>query len=78
MDPHHVLMLPIRREMFLYKKTGRPIHAWRAYRWIRTAGLPVPPWFLKYLDECAERLDRLDKMDTKLPEDVAAAFALIG
>jgi hypothetical protein len=63
----------IRREMTLFAKTGRPIHAWRAYRWIREAGLPVPPWFLEYLDECAERLA---KMDPKSPDEVAAAFAM--
>jgi hypothetical protein len=65
----------IHREMALYAKTGRPIHAWRAYRWIREAGLPVPPWFLEYLDECAERCD---KIDPKSPEQVAAAFAMDG
>jgi hypothetical protein len=63
----------IRREMALFAETGRPIHAWRAYRWIRQAGLPVPPWFLEYLDECAERFDR---MDPKSPEQVAEAFAM--
>jgi len=63
----------IRREMALYAKTGRSIHAWRAYYWIRQAGLAVPPWFLEYLDECAERLD---KMGQKSPEQVAAAFAM--
>ena len=36
--PQHVLMLPIRREMALYAKTRRPIHAWRAYRWISASG----------------------------------------
>jgi hypothetical protein len=63
----------IRRAMALYAETGRAIHAWRAYRWIRRAGLPVPPWFLEYLDDCAARFDG---MDPRSPEDVAAALLL--
>jgi hypothetical protein len=60
----------IRREMALFARTGRAIHAWKAYRWIREARLPVPPWFLEYLDECAARFDT----GPKSPEDVAKAF----
>jgi hypothetical protein len=61
----------IRREMVLYSRTKRPIHAWRAYRFIRMTGLPVPPWFLEYLDGCAERLD---KTPPETHADVAEAF----
>jgi hypothetical protein len=63
----------VRREMALYAETGRPIHAWRAYHWIRRAGLEVPPWFLEYLDGCAARLmaSPIEK-----PEHVAEAFAM--
>jgi hypothetical protein len=63
----------IRRERALYAKSSRPIHAWRAYYWIRKAGLPVPPWFLEYLDGCAERLM---KSPLKKPEEVAEAFGM--
>jgi hypothetical protein len=77
MDPQQTLAalssIALRREMALYGKTGRSIHAWRAYRWIRTAGLPVQPWFLEYLDECAERFG---KTDPKSPGQVAEAFAM--
>lgn len=61
----------IRYEMTLFAETGRPIHAWHPYHWIRQAGLPVPPWFLEYLDACA---DRLMKSPLKKPEEVAEAF----
>ena len=74
-DPQKVLDFvhgySIRREMALYADTGRPIHAWRAYYWIRQAGLPTPPWFLEYLDGCAERLM---KSPLEKPEQVAEAF----
>jgi hypothetical protein len=77
MDPQKIIdsfhNYSVHRETALYAKTGRPIHAWMAYRWIREAGLPVPPWFLEYLDECAEQLD---KIDPKSPEQVAASFAM--
>jgi hypothetical protein len=63
----------IRREMALFAGTGRAIHAFRAYRWIREAGLPVPPWFLEYLDGCAKRFD---KMGPKSPKQVAEAFTM--
>jgi hypothetical protein len=63
----------IRREMALYAESGRAIHAWRAYRWIRDAGLPVPPWFLEYLDGCSERLM---ESSPNTPEQVVAAFDL--
>ena len=33
----------------------------------------MPPWFLQYLDQCAEGIV---KMGLKSPEDVAGAFAL--
>jgi hypothetical protein len=76
-DPKKILdffaKYSIRREMALFAESGRPIHAFRAYRWIREAGLPVPPWFFECLDECAERLD---EMEPKSPEDVAAAFGM--
>jgi hypothetical protein len=76
-DPQKILDFfaghSIRREMALFAEAGRPIHAWRAYLWIRRAGLPVPPWFLEYLDECAERFDQ---MDPKSPNQVAEAFAM--
>ena len=58
----------IRREMALFARTGRATHAWRAYREIREAGLPMRPWFLKCVNECAERID---KKDLKSPEDVS-------
>jgi aromatic ring-opening dioxygenase catalytic subunit (LigB family) len=62
MDPQRIMDFvhnySIRREMALFARTGRPIHAFLAYRWIREAGLPVPPWFLEYLDLCAERLEK--------------------
>ena len=61
------------REMALFARTGRPIHAFLAYRWIWEAGLPVPPWFLEYLDLCAERLE---KADPKSSKQVAKAFEL--
>jgi hypothetical protein len=65
--------MAIRREMALYAETRRPIHAWRAYHWIRHAGLPPPPWFLEYLDGCAARLTE-SPLDT--PEQVAMALDL--
>jgi hypothetical protein len=64
----------IRREMALYAETGRALHAWRAYHWIRQAGLPVPPWFLEYLDGCADRLMGED-LPTK-PQEVADVFEM--
>jgi hypothetical protein len=74
-DPQKILDFfhhrEIRREMALYGRTHRPIHAWRAYYWIRQAGLPVPPWFLELLDECA---DRIMKSPLKKPEQIAEAF----
>jgi hypothetical protein len=74
-DPQKVLdfvhSYSIRREMALFSATGRPIHAWSAYKWIREAGLPVPPWFLEYLDGCA---DRLMKSPLEKPEQVAEAL----
>jgi hypothetical protein len=63
----------IKREMALFAESRRPIHAWRAYYWIRQAGLQVPPWFLEYLDQCAERMV---KEAPKTAEEVAAAFDL--
>jgi hypothetical protein len=63
----------IRREMALFAESGRPIHAWRAYYWIRQAGLPPPPWFLEYLDGCASRLV---KEAPKTAQQVASAFAM--
>jgi hypothetical protein len=76
-DPQDILdyvhHYSIRREMTLFARTGRAIHAWRAYWWIREAGLPVPPWFLEYLDGCAERLM---KSPLKRPEQVAEAFEM--
>ena len=59
--------------MTLLARTGRPVHAMRAYWWIRRAGLPPPPWFLEYLDSCAERCIT---SDLRSPEDVAKAFAM--
>ena len=57
--------------MALYHRTGRPIHAWRAYHWIRQAGLPPPPWFLEYLDRVAERVTKIAPGNG---DDVAEAF----
>jgi hypothetical protein len=77
MDPQKVAdffhAYSIRREMALFAESGRPIHAWRAYYWIRQAGLPVPPWFLEYLEGCAERLVKEAPTTAK---QVAAAFAM--
>ena len=63
----------IRREMALYHRSGRPIHALRAYYWIRQAGLPVPPWFLESLDQVAERLT---KAAPGSAHDVAEVFGM--
>ena len=63
----------IKREMKLFAETRRPIHAWRAYHWIRKAGLPIPPWFLEYLDGCA---GQLTDAAPETAEDVAAAFGM--
>jgi hypothetical protein len=77
-DPQNVLdfvhSYSIKREMALYAETGRPIHAWRAYYWIRQAGLPAPPWFLEYLDRCAEQM--MGKEPPATPEQVADAFEM--
>ena len=63
----------IRREMALYHRSSRPIHALRAYYWIRQAGLPPPPWFLEYLDQVAERMTKIAPGNG---DDVAEAFGM--
>jgi hypothetical protein len=57
---------------WIYRKTGRPIYAWRTYQLCRQVGVPVPEWFFEYLDGCADRLDQ----DLTSPKQVAEAFGL--
>jgi hypothetical protein len=44
-----------RREL-LYRKSGNPIHVWRAYATARTLHVAIPDWVLVYFDRCAQTL----------------------
>ncbi len=45
--------IEVRNELRKFNATGNGVHAWRAYALARSAGLPIHPDVLAYLDECA-------------------------
>lgn len=62
-DPQKIRGLPSRvldLTATLFAETGKPLHAWRVYRWLRRVRRPLTEWLLGYFDQCAERLDRIN------------------
>src|SRR5450756_1349349 len=46
----------IERSQALYRISGNPMHAWRAFDIARHGGIPIPDWVLDYLDPVANCL----------------------
>ena len=46
----------IERSQALYRHSGNPMHAWRAFDIARHGGVPVSDWVLDYLDHVAKAL----------------------
>jgi hypothetical protein len=63
------------RSRNLYGADKSPLHVWRAYRWAREAGRPIPEWVLDHFDEVAARLDR---RELSSDSEVADAFGIVG
>ena len=64
----------IDRSQALYRHSGNPMHAWRAFDIARHGGIPIPDWVLEYLDPVAKALTAAPGPST--PKAVADALGL--
>jgi hypothetical protein len=89
MDHRDFLMLPfgvkpgdiegtkraVEAARFGWDESNNPVFAWVAFRTCRSAGLDLPEWVLKYLDQGADAMVRLFEEPPKQKNRVAPAIA---
>ncbi|MCF6250332.1 MAG: hypothetical protein L3J75_03545 [Methylococcaceae bacterium] len=55
-DDKEIALLHLQHSKDAYKETKNPVHVWRGYCSYRKAGIDMPEWIQKYLDECATNI----------------------